>query len=157
MRVIVLGGTRFIGRAVAEALTAASHAVLVVHRGITEPADLHGVEHLHAERAAWPGHGAAFAAFEADAAVDVSAANGPDALAALAALPSGIPLVALSSIDVYRAYEALHGGMQTDPLPLTEESPLRTEGRVGTERKTGVGVKTFDSRKNGQVMRYAVE
>ncbi|HEY6788289.1 MAG TPA: NAD-dependent epimerase/dehydratase family protein, partial [Trebonia sp.] len=123
MRVIVLGGTRFIGRAVAEALTAAGHAVLVAHRGITEPADLHGVEHLHAERGGWPGHGASFAAFGADAAVDVSAANGPDARAALAALPPGIALVALSSVDVYRAYEALHGGMQTDPLPLTEESP----------------------------------
>ncbi|MDX6389375.1 MAG: hypothetical protein QOJ73_438 [Streptosporangiaceae bacterium] len=126
MRVIVLGGTRFIGRAIAEALTAAGHAVLVAHRGITEPADLHGVEHLHAERGAWPGHPAAFATFGADAAVDVSAANGPDARAALAALPPGIALVALSSIDVYRAYEALHGGRQTDPVPLSEESPLRT-------------------------------
>jgi nucleoside-diphosphate-sugar epimerase len=46
MRVIVLGGTRFIGPAIAEALTAAGHAVLVAHRGISEPADLHGVEHL---------------------------------------------------------------------------------------------------------------
>jgi NAD(P)-dependent dehydrogenase (short-subunit alcohol dehydrogenase family) len=46
MPVIVLGGTRSIGRAIAEALTAAGHAVLVAHRGISEPADLHGVEHL---------------------------------------------------------------------------------------------------------------
>ena len=126
MRVIVLGGTRFIGRAIAETLTAAGHAVLVVHRGINEPADLLGVEHLHAERSGWPGCRAAFAAFGADAAVDVSAANGPDARAALAALPPGIALVALSSVDVYRAYGALHGGMQTDAVPLTEESPLRT-------------------------------
>jgi len=126
MRVIVLGGTQFIGRAIAEALTAAGHAVLVAHRGITEPAGLAAVEHLHAERGAWPGCRAAFAALGADAAVDVSAANGPDALAALAALPPGIALVALSSVDVYRAYEALHGGRQTDPVPLTEESPLRT-------------------------------
>ena len=69
---------------------------------------------------------AAFAAFGADAAVDVSAANGPDAAAALAALPPGIALVALSSVDVYRAYESLHRGTQTDSVPLTEESPLRT-------------------------------
>ena len=130
MRVIVLGGTRFIGRAIAGALTAAGHAVLVAHRGITEPAGLRGVEHLHAERGAWPGHGAEFAAFGADAAVDVSAGNGPDARAALAALPPGIPLVALSSVDVYRAYEALHAGVQTDPVPLTEESPLRTARHV---------------------------
>ena len=130
MRVIVLGGTRFIGRAVAEALTTAGHAVLVVHRGISEPADLRGVEHLHAERVAWPRYGTAFAAFGADAAVDVSAGNGPDARAALAVLPPGIPLVALSSVDVYRAYEALHSGRQTDPVPLTEESPLRTARHI---------------------------
>jgi CDGSH-type Zn-finger protein len=125
MRVIVLGGTRFIGRVIVETLTAAGHAVLVVYRGINEPADLRGVEHLHAERRGWPGCQAALATFGADAAVDVSAANGPDARSALAALPSPIALVALSSVDVYRAYGALHGGMQTDAVPLTEESPLR--------------------------------
>ena len=130
MRVIVLGGTRFIGRAITEALTAAGHAVLVAHRGISEPSGLPAAEHLHAERAAWPGQAAAFAAFGADAAVDVSAANGPDAVAALAALPPGIALVALSSVDVYRAYESLHRDTQTDSVPLTEESPLRTNRYV---------------------------
>jgi nucleoside-diphosphate-sugar epimerase len=130
MRVIVLGGTRFIGRAITEALTAAGHAVLVAHRGISEPSGLPAAEHLHAERAAWPGHAAAFAAFGADAAVDVSAANGPDAVAALAALPPGIALVALSSVDVYRAYESLHRDAQTDSVPLTEESPLRANRYV---------------------------
>ena len=130
MRVIVLGGTRFVGRAIAEALAAAGHAVLVAHRGITEPADLHGVKHLHADRSEWPRHGPVFAAFGADAAVDVSAANGPDAVAALAALPPGTALVALSSVDVYQAYEALHRGIQTDPVPLTEESPLRTARHI---------------------------
>jgi nucleoside-diphosphate-sugar epimerase len=125
MRVIVLGGTRFVGRAIAEALAAAGHAVLVAHRGINEPADLRDVQHLHADRGEWLRRAAEFAAFGADAAVDVSAANGPDAAAALAALPPGIALVALSSVDVYRAYEALHRDLQTDPLPLTELSPLR--------------------------------
>jgi nucleoside-diphosphate-sugar epimerase len=130
MRVIVLGGTRFIGRVIVETLTEAGHAVLAVHRGINEPADLRGVEHLHAERRGWPDCQAALAAFGADAAVDVSAANGPDARSALAALPSGIALVALSSVDVYRAYGALHEGVQTDAVPLTEESPLRTARHI---------------------------
>jgi len=39
MRVIVLGGTWFVGRAITEALTAAGHSVLVAHRGISEPPD----------------------------------------------------------------------------------------------------------------------
>ena len=122
MRVIVLGGTRFVGRAITEALLAAGHDVLVAHRGVNEPDGFPKVQHLHADRAEWPGNAAVFAAFGADAAVDVSAANGADALAGLAALPPGITLVALSSVDVYRPYEALHRGTQTDPLPITEDS-----------------------------------
>ena len=125
MRVIVLGGTWFVGRALTEGLAGAGHTVLVVHRGLREPAEFPAVQHLHAARRAWPARQAAFAAFGADAAVDVSAGNASGAQAALAALPAGLRLVALSSVDVYRAYEALHNGAQTDPVPLTEESPLR--------------------------------
>ncbi len=125
MRVIVLGGTWFVGRAITEALMSAGHTVLIVHRGVSEPTDLPRVQHLHAERSTWPAHASEFAAFQADAAVDVSAGNGASARAALSALPPGIRLVALSSIDVYRAYEALRNGTQADAVPLTEESPLR--------------------------------
>ncbi len=126
MRVIVLGGTWFVGRAITAALVSAGHSVLIVHRGISEPADLAHVQHLHAERSTWPAHRAAFTAFQADAAVDVSAGNAAGARAALSALPPGTKLVALSSVDVYRAYEALRTGIQADAVPLTEESPLRT-------------------------------
>jgi nucleoside-diphosphate-sugar epimerase len=126
VRVIVLGGTWFVGRALTEALAAAGHTVLVVHRGVREPADLPPVEHLHAARDDWPRRRAALAAFRPDAAVDVSAENAAGAGAALAALPPGVRLVALSSVDVYRAYEAVRAGRHSDPVPLTEESPLRT-------------------------------
>lgn len=126
MRVIVFGGTWFVGRFITRALTAAGHDVLVAHRGISEPADYPRVEHVHAERSAWPAQQQRFAAFRADAAIDVSAGNAAGARAALSALPAGIRLLALSSVDVYRAYEALHSGTQTDPVPLTEEAPLRT-------------------------------
>src|SRR5215217_4451820 len=124
MRVVVLGGTMFIGRAITDALMADGHDVLVAHRGEHEPDDLAPVEHLHAARPRWRrGH---FHAFAPDAAVDVSAANGPDALAALAAMPPGIRLIAISSGDVYRAYTSLHAGDVTDTVPLDERAPLRT-------------------------------
>jgi nucleoside-diphosphate-sugar epimerase len=126
VRVIVLGGTWFVGRAITEALVSAGHVVLIVHRGISEPPGLPRVQHLHAERGSWPAHAAALSAFGADAAVDVSAGNGAGAQAALSALPPGVRLIALSSVDVYRAYEALRNGTQTDVVPLTEESPLRS-------------------------------
>jgi len=126
MRVIILGGTQFVGRAITQACVTAGHDVLVVHRGQHEPADLPEVEHLHLERDSWPEHRDAFTGFGADAAIDVSAGNANGARSALAALPVGIELVALSSVDVYRAYEGLHTGRQTDAVPLTETSPLRS-------------------------------
>jgi nucleoside-diphosphate-sugar epimerase len=126
MRVIVLGGTWFVGRAITEALVSAGHSVLIVHRGISEPSELSRVRHLHADRGAWSAHRAAFSAFTADAAVDVSAGNAAGARAALSVLPPGIRLIALSSVDVYRAYEALRTGTQSDAVPLTEESALRS-------------------------------
>jgi uncharacterized protein YbjT (DUF2867 family) len=76
MRVIVLGGTWFVGRAITGALTAAGHSVLMVHRGASEPPELPRVQHLHAERSTWPEHRAEFTVFQADAAVDVSAGDG---------------------------------------------------------------------------------
>lgn len=126
MRMIVLGGTWFVGRAITEALTAAGHSVLIVHRGISELPDSARVQHLHAERSTWSAHRAAFSAFGAEAAVDVSVGNAAGAQAALSALPRGTRLVALSSVDVYRACEALRNGTQSDAVPLTEESPLRS-------------------------------
>ena len=156
MRVIVLGGTRFVGRAVTAALTAAGHQVLVAHRGVTEPDGLGNVRHLHADRGAWPGRRDEFAAFRPDAAVDVSAGHGPDAAAALAALPPGLRLVALSSVDVYRAYDSLHRGLQTDPLPLTEDSPLRTARHVDGPQWENLDVEAAYLPAGAAVMRLGV-
>jgi nucleoside-diphosphate-sugar epimerase len=130
VRVIVLGGTWFVGRAITEALVTAGHTPLIVHRGLQEPADLPDVEHLHADRDSWLVHRADFAAFGAEAAIDVSAGNAAGARAALSVLPPGIRLVALSSVDVYRAYEGMLGRRQTDAVPLVEDSPLRTVRHV---------------------------
>src|SRR5687768_1613005 len=107
MRVIVLGGTRFIGRASVEELVRSGHDVTVVHRGETEPADLVDVEHIHAARADFPTLRQALADFRADAALDCVALTRTEADQALTALPEGIRLVVLSSIDVYQAYAAL--------------------------------------------------
>lgn len=124
-RIVVLGGTSFVGRAITEHLVERGHEVLVIHRGQTEPADLPPVRHLHTERAELPRHRNEIADFGPDAAVEVFGMNGGHADAALAALPEGIRLVALSSVDVYRAFESLHAGRQTDAVPLTEAATLR--------------------------------
>ena len=125
MRVVVLGGTRFIGRAIVEDLAAAGHQLLLVHRGVLEPEGLPDAEHLHVERADLPGHRSALAAFRPDAAVDCRALTRVDAETALDALPPDIRLVVISSIDVYRAFGALNEDRETDPVPLDEDSPVR--------------------------------
>ncbi len=125
MRTIVLGGTRFIGRWVVEELVAAGHEVLIVHRGEHEPVGLPDVRHLHADRRRLGSHVDELRRFNADAVIDVSAMTRSDAAAALAALPDCARLVAVSSIDVYRAFASLRAGTVTDSLPLTEDSPLR--------------------------------
>lgn len=50
MRILVIGGTEFVGRAFVELATEAGHEVTVFHRGQTEPGDLPAVEHLHGDR-----------------------------------------------------------------------------------------------------------
>ena len=126
MRVVVLGGTRFIGRAIVEDLAAAGHQLLLVHRGVLEPEGLPLAEHLHVERADLPAHRAVLEKFSPDAAIDCRALTRPDAETAVAALPAGIRLAVISSMDVYRAFGALNDDVETDPVPLDEESPLRT-------------------------------
>jgi nucleoside-diphosphate-sugar epimerase len=125
LRVIVLGGTRFIGRAIVEELAGAGHEVLIVHRGNLEPDGMPPVKHLHAERKELPAHREELAAFEPDAAVDCRALTRADSEVALGALPGELRLVVVSSIDVYRAFGAVNEERETDPVPVDEDSPVR--------------------------------
>ena len=50
MKVLVLGGTRFVGRAFVELAVGHGHEVAVFHRSVSEPDDFPSVEHLHGDR-----------------------------------------------------------------------------------------------------------
>lgn len=127
MRVVVIGGTRFIGRATVEHLLASGDDVLVVHRGQAEPDGWEGVQHLHVERAKLPDVRDELAAFKADAILDSIPLTRRDAEIALDAFPEGPRIVLFSSVDVYRAYSSLLAGTESDPVPLTEASPVREQ------------------------------
>ena len=127
MRVMVLGGTRFIGAAIVEELHANGHELLVVHRGEHEPADLPEADHLHAQRQDLPHLRGPIGEFGPEAVVDNCAYSAADAETALAAVGDDVRLLAVSSMDVYRAFGALLAGTETDPLPLDETSPVRAE------------------------------
>ena len=126
MRIVVLGGTRFIGRAAVEELAAAGHQLLLVHRGTTEPEGLPEAQHLHTEREQLTAHSNEVAAFEPEALLDCRALTRTDAETVLAAVPKELRLVVISSMDVYRAFGAVNEGRETDPVPIDEESPVRS-------------------------------
>jgi nucleoside-diphosphate-sugar epimerase len=127
VRVMVLGGTRFIGAAIVEELHGHGHELLLVHRGEHEPDDLPAVDHLHADRRDLPHLGAAIADFHPEGLVDTSANSAADAETALAAAPGDLRLLVLSSMDVYRAYGSVLAKVETDAVPLEETSPVRAE------------------------------
>ena len=50
MKLLVIGGTRFVGRAFVEEAVRHGHDVTVFHRSVSEPEDFPSVEHLHGDR-----------------------------------------------------------------------------------------------------------
>jgi len=109
-----------------EDLAGAGHEVLIVHRGNLEPHDMPPVKHLHTDRMELAAHRDELAAFQPDAAIDCRALTRVDSETAIGALPAGIRLVVVSSIDVYRAFGAVNEERETDPVPIDEDSPVRT-------------------------------
>ncbi len=126
MRVLVLGGTWFLGRRVVERLHERGDSVLVVHRGQSEPEGWIPVEHLHTDRRRLTDHAGSIAEFSPDAVVDSCPLTGADVDAVLPVLPE-VPTVVLSSQDVYAAFTGLRAGREIAALPITEGAELRTE------------------------------
>lgn len=128
MRILILGGTQFIGPDVVRHLVGQGHPVTVFHRGKTE-ADLPPtVAHLHGERQNLGAFAEEFKRLAPETVVDMRPLGEQDARAVVDAF-RGIArrVVAISSQDVYRAYDRINrrDPGPPDPIPLTEEAPLR--------------------------------
>jgi nucleoside-diphosphate-sugar epimerase len=128
MRVLVLGGTRFIGPLVVKRLIAQGHKVTVFHRGQTEAALPPGVQHLHGDRQRFADFREEFKRLGPGVVLDMCAFTEQDAQAAVSVL-EGVArrAVVISSGDVYCNWGVMHG---TEPGPayphsFTEEGPLR--------------------------------
>jgi len=129
VRVLVLGGTRFIGAAAVRALVAGGWPVTVFHRGETEAPLPAAVEHIHGDRDDAVALARALERVEPTVVLDMITSAERQARATVGLLAGRTPrLVLASSIDVYRAYDRLAGrdAGPPDPVPLAEDAPLRT-------------------------------
>lgn len=126
MRIVILGGTKFIGKAITDRMGQQGHELLVVHRGETEQKTDSKHQHLHTDRAALTDHKSTLCAFRPEAVIDTYCMNEHAAKVVLECFPPELRYVVLSSMDVYRAFGAVLSNTETDPLPITEDSPVRT-------------------------------
>jgi nucleoside-diphosphate-sugar epimerase len=135
VRVVVIGGTRFVGPAAVGRLLDAGHEVAAAHSGAHEHPAVEGVEHLHGDRGALLGADGAVDAWAPEVLVDNfpggATAEKGEQLAACAAR-TGAHVVAISSVDVYQhgvdSGVADGGGllpMSVDPIPLREDARKR--------------------------------
>jgi nucleoside-diphosphate-sugar epimerase len=128
MRLLLLGGTRFLGPHVVRHLVEAGHSVAVFHRGQTH-SDLPGsVAHILGDRKDLPSFAQEFKQLAPQVVIDLTAYTEQEALAAVQTF-RGLTqrLVVFSSMDVYRAYDRLRrvDSSPPDPQPLKEDAPLR--------------------------------
>jgi nucleoside-diphosphate-sugar epimerase len=137
MKVLLIGGTGFIGLHVIRQLRGQGHTIAVLHRGNATP-DLSGdVQHIRGDRNRLPELRDAIARFATDVVIDMVLSSGRQAQQMMDTL-RGIAgrVVITSSIDVYRAFAIVHGN-DTGPLqptPLTEDSERRTVAPYSAER-----------------------
>lgn len=125
MRLLVLGGTRFVGRHLVEAALARGHEVTLFHRGRHGAELFPRVERLHGDREA---DLSALRGRRWDAVLDTSAYVPRVARTSAEALADAVDLYLLvSTISVYA---------EDAPLPTREDAPLVTLRDPGTEEIT---------------------
>jgi nucleoside-diphosphate-sugar epimerase len=130
MRILVIGGTGFIGPFAIKALIEQGHEVTVFHRGAAKIALPESVCRIHGNRNHLAEHRSVFEQLAADVVVDFVLSDERQATALMDTF-RGLTarVVAISSQDVYRAYGVLlrREPGPPQPTPLTEESEVRRQ------------------------------
>lgn len=129
MRILLIGGNGFIGSPLLNELRRCGHQLAVLHRSADSGSTHSEVVRIPADRNHLPDYRSELLRFSPDVIIDLILSSGEQARQLM-----GISheltrhVVAISSMDVYRAWGVLHG-VETgslEPLPLTEDSPVRT-------------------------------
>lgn len=122
VRILVIGGTQFVGRAFVEEAARRGHDVTLFHRGTSEPEDLPQVEHLHGDR---DGQLDVLLGHKWDAALD-TCAYVPRAVREASA-------VLHDSVDHYTLISTLSVHPDDRPAGSTEATPIREPLFLETE------------------------
>lgn len=134
MRVLVIGGTSFIGRATVERLVERGHEVTLLNRGQTNPDLFSGLPHITVDRRELTADHLGGATW--DAAIDLSGFYPADVEAAIAALNGRIArYVFCSTCSVYADLR---------PYPISENAPLHS---CTAEQAVDEGMETYGARK----------
>src|SRR5579871_1764039 len=139
MKILVLGGTGFLGAPLVRELARMGHSVTVFHRGDTPSS-------LPAERILGNRRQLTELRPRADVVIDLILSSGAQAESLMRTFRGVASRVVIaSSMDVYRACGILHSSEDgpLEPTPLTEESALRTKLRTYPEAQIKALRKVF--------------
>jgi nucleoside-diphosphate-sugar epimerase len=129
VRILLVGGTRFIGWHIASALIGKGDRVCLFHRGVTTGDGLEGVDEIFGDRLRLQSYRSQFQQFNPDVVIDCIGYTTREGRNLIEAFRDKVHrLIFISSCDVYRAHAVLHRATD-EPLqetPLREDSPLRT-------------------------------
>jgi nucleoside-diphosphate-sugar epimerase len=142
VRVVVLGGTGFIGGYVVQALVRNGHDVAVFHRGVDEPDLPSSVRHIHGRFDRLADYGSEFRRLRPDVVLDMVPYINKDGHGISHFRAIAERAVVISSGDVYRAFGRLWKSEPGPPdlVPLREDAPLRSLGAPD-----GLGEDEFDN------------
>lgn len=129
MRILLIGGTRFIGWHIASALVRKGGRVCLFHRGVTPHDCLKDVEEIFGDRRRLPSYRSQFQQFAPEVVIDCIGYTIRDGSNLIEAFGDKVHrLIFISSCDVYRAHAVLHRATDEpfQETPLREDSPLRT-------------------------------
>jgi len=127
-RILIIGGTRFIGPYVVKELIKLGYEICLFHRGAQETDVCKKVRCFHADRSRILDYAEPLKKFAPHLVLDMIPINEREALETTHVF-QGVAerVVGISSQDVYRAYGVLTGieGGPAEPVPLSEDDPLR--------------------------------
>ncbi len=129
MKLLVIGGTRFVGPAIVRRALERGDEVLVYHRGMHHSGRDPDVPHLHGSTLQIGDHHAEIQAFAPEAVIDTTQFRTDTTASVIATIKDfSERYVLVSSGDVYRGYGVFHGTEEgpLQEMPVDEDAALRT-------------------------------